>query len=298
MHVFKVLLQVSPHCIDLARYLNKNITAINSAGIGIKIEKIQDDELTEDMVMTLRNNGIDSFPALLAQGSAPYIGIEAIVDFLEGQIASRETFRGASSGSGGGAMRGHVGEFGTNPDLADFWQKELFSGIVPDRRGGIREVDADEESPEEEISRRLREYEQNVPRHRRNKETRVYEAFMESAYKRRNNRMRAPGNNDRHAIPAEDFDDNIYADTQEGRRRNRGGRRRQRRDPYPEDEDDSIDDYDAADDYDYDGDNYGRRRGRRGGGRNADAVFTGDDADMDQKMLDAWMQKNPGGDIN
>lgn len=163
---FKLIVQTSDTCLDLLRYMNKNITTINQLGVRVAVEKISKQEFDDDMVETLRKKGITRLPALIAPDGKLFIGIKRITDLFDKNLNSaRNDSRTNPSGEYGGPATG--AEMGSNPDLTDFWQAELFAG--QDRKGRhIPRKDKDEEEDEAgDIQRRLDDYRRTEPKHRR-----------------------------------------------------------------------------------------------------------------------------------
>lgn len=262
MKTFKVLVQSSSkNSIDIAYYIDENIRAINSLGIMVQMEKIAEDEMDAEMVEALRKRGITRFPALLTNDGKVVIGKDKIKDMFDRGIQGQR--RGDRLAPGGEYEGGNNSEFGSNPSMTDFWMRELYSGVGRDGKP-IPKKDQEKEEGDEtaDMERKLRDYQRNVPKHRRGGDSR-------------------------------DRDIDMGAATQQ---RRRGGRRRPEPDP-----DDNIADVcdncgqdpcDCDDVYD---------APPRGGGRQMDdsprggtAVGLSGDA-MDDKMMAAWMANNPNG---
>lgn len=167
--IFKLIVQPTETCLELLRYLDKNIGDVNSLGAGVQIEKISNDEIDEDLIETFRKKGITRLPALLAPDGHVFIGLKQVIELFEKNLNSSRT--GARAGPitdpyGGPA---NDAELGSNPDLTTFYMRELYSGC--DKRGRlIPRKDKDEGNDDEEggdIEKRLSDYRRNVPRHRR-----------------------------------------------------------------------------------------------------------------------------------
>jgi hypothetical protein len=121
---FKLIVQVSDTCIELLRYLDKNIVSVNNLGAKVQVEKIGKDEFDEDMVETLRKKGITRLPALVAPDGKLFIGLKKIMDLFEKNL--NNVRNDARTGAIGGPAED--AEMGSNPDLTDFWSRELFAG--------------------------------------------------------------------------------------------------------------------------------------------------------------------------
>lgn len=163
---FKLIVQVSDACLELLRYVNKNIGDVNKLGARVAVEKISKNEMDEDMIEMLRKKGITRLPALIAPDGKVFIGLKKIMDLFEKNLNNaRNSERvSASDGYDGPAADS---EIGSNPDLNNFWQQELYAGM--DRKGKmIPRKDKDEDEGESaDIEKRMSDYRRNVPKHRR-----------------------------------------------------------------------------------------------------------------------------------
>jgi hypothetical protein len=116
----KIILTPSKNTTALLRYIDDNIGTIKRMGVVIRFEKISKKEMTEDMLTTLRNNGITRLPAMIIPGGRRFIGVNEIIKELNSNVQSQ-----------------HITERVAMPssDVTSFWQSELFAekdgAIVP-----------------------------------------------------------------------------------------------------------------------------------------------------------------------
>lgn len=154
IRTFKLIVAPTDNCLKLCRYLVANITKINKLGVRVRIEKADLDQQTAE---SMRRQGITRLPTMISPDGKHYVGIKNIIDLFEKNIrVARDTHRFGPGNS----------EIGGNPDMAEYWSRELYSGT--DNRGyNIPRDDPDEpENENTEIERRMAMYRQNIPRHR------------------------------------------------------------------------------------------------------------------------------------
>jgi hypothetical protein len=254
--LFTVFVQPSSSCLELLRYLNKNILTVNKMGVKVQIEKLEKEDCDKEMVDALNKRGINRLPAMVASDGKTFVGLKSILDLFEKGIGSHQRDNRLN---GGGMDLDTSPEqdtsFGTNPDMANFWMTELFAGI--DKKGKhIPRKDKDEAEDEgDDIEKKMRAYERNIPKHRK-------------------------GNSERDV-------DNTMAEQQTRRRRRPAPTRRRQQDD--DEEPDNI----ASDDDESGGyDDAPRRNNRQDNPPFAPSADVGGD-DMDQKMLSAWLNNNP-----
>lgn len=143
---YKLIVQNKETCIDLLKYLDKNIVSVNRLGATVKIEKIDDGDMDDDLVETFRKNGITRLPVLIGPDGTKFIGLKRVIDLFEKNLNTHKN-QGRANPLGG-VDDGPAAEFGSNPDLGDFYMKELFSG--QDRHGAmIPRKDKDEDGVDE-----------------------------------------------------------------------------------------------------------------------------------------------------
>ena len=153
----KLFVQSSTICVQLLTYVDKVIKDVNAMGTRILVEKVDGDDT--EQLDAFRRRGIERLPALVLTDGTTRIGdakIRALIDDNLRRLRADDKFNANA-------------EFGTNTEMADFWGREMFSGV--DKKGGRvpRQDDdeADDENDAGDIARRLDTYRRNVPRHRR-----------------------------------------------------------------------------------------------------------------------------------
>lgn len=102
--------------IDILRYIAKNIEIINNMGVSIKITKIEEDTLDEDMQKKLASNGIKNFPSLVCSRDVIKTGCKNIIAMFEtnkNRLIDQQE-RDAVS----------VGSF-ENTDLAEYYAEQI-----------------------------------------------------------------------------------------------------------------------------------------------------------------------------
>jgi hypothetical protein len=166
MKTFKLIVKPSPNCIDLLRYLNKNIKSINKLGVTVRVEKISQSEFNEDMVNALKAKGITRLPTLVAPEGKIFVGLKSITDLFEKNLNNNK--RNARLTPGRGPMDPATNaEIGSNPDMSNFWMREMYAGIGKNGKPLARQ---DKDEPEDEsadIQKRIAEYQRNIPAQRR-----------------------------------------------------------------------------------------------------------------------------------
>jgi hypothetical protein len=218
---FKIFVRSTAKCLEILRYLDKNITTINAVGAKVQVEKIVSEEVDDDLLHLFRQKGISRLPALLAPDGKVFIGLKQITDVFDRNINNMANNKRFAAGGGDGGAGSYIdyeaggnAELGSNPDMTDFWMRELYSGC--DRRGRyIPRKDKDEREDEgADIERKLADYRRRVPKHRRT--DRGQERDIDMPIRGR----RAPRDDDDDA-----YDDNVAdSDDESPPRRGRGGR--------------------------------------------------------------------------
>jgi hypothetical protein len=164
VRMFKLIVQPTNNCLEVLRYLNRNIRSVNKLGIGVIIEKIDGNE---ELIEILRKRGITRLPVLLSPDGNNAIGMRQVIDLFEKGI-KRIPGRARSGAEANDEYDSSNTDFGTNPDLANFWERELYSGR--DNKGKMRpRDDPDEEITGEggDLEKKLTRYYMNTPKHRR-----------------------------------------------------------------------------------------------------------------------------------
>jgi len=158
---FKLLVKTSDNCIELLKYINKNIATVNKLGVKIRVDKLKNGEFDEDMVNMLKNKGITRLPALITSDGSVFIGLKSIIDLFEKNLnAARGRERVEPV-----AHVDVVAEMGTNPDMNAWWMRELYAGV--DKSGkAVPRKDKDEDEDNVDYDRLMREQNRRGPKHR------------------------------------------------------------------------------------------------------------------------------------
>lgn len=148
-----LIVQQSRACVKVLQYINDNIADINSLGAYVEVRRISSGD---DLIHSLRRKGITRLPALIGPDGKICIGVNNIIKLFE------KNLEGAAPTGSAPSI-----DIGTNPDMNDFWSRELYSGI--DNNGKpIPRVDKDEAEDEgRDIERRMTEYRRNIPKRHR-----------------------------------------------------------------------------------------------------------------------------------
>jgi hypothetical protein len=162
MKTCKILVRVQPSSLELLRYVDKNLSAINSRGYRISIEKLTDADFDDDFVTRLSRKGIVRLPAMIDSCGVAYVGLKQIVDVFESANADANKDRKISPELPNA-------EFGSDPLLSKYWQREMFQRDD----SGKMEPRKDDDEPQElefdrELQRKLSQYERKTPKQRRN----------------------------------------------------------------------------------------------------------------------------------
>jgi hypothetical protein len=160
MKAFRLIVKPGKNSLDILRYVSKNIAGLNRAGIRIKIEKINTSEFTEEVVNSLKKQGVNRLPVLIGPDGKTYVGINAIKRFCDGHLA-------APAARPRQAPASWAADFGTNSDLSSFWMNEMCSGT---KNGKLIPRTGDDEGVDEgrDLEQRMAEARrQPPPRQRR-----------------------------------------------------------------------------------------------------------------------------------
>jgi len=150
LKTFKLIVQPTDNCLELLRYIHKNIEDINAMDARIVIEKLGKDDIDDEMVEIFRKKGITRLPALIAPDGHTFIGIKQVISLFEKNLKAVRTNSRADPAQETNA------EMGSNPDLASFWEAEMYQGY--DQRTGkfVPRDDGDEEDDEcKDMKRKL-----------------------------------------------------------------------------------------------------------------------------------------------
>lgn len=142
----------SKNCIELLTYLVDHITDVNSMGVKIKVTKLGGSVGKEKTSKICKAAGIKRLPALLTPDKTLIVGKDKIIELINSNI-NRQKIPDA--------------DIGTNEDMADFWNRELYSGTNIDPNGKIARTDDEEETDDiGDINKKMSEYRTRQPKHR------------------------------------------------------------------------------------------------------------------------------------
>ena len=164
---FKLIVQVSDNCLDLLRYIDKNISDINSLGVRLHVEKIAKSECDDEMIENLRKHGITRLPALISPDNKIFIGIACITNLFEKNLNNIRTGQRVGPIKEGFNQSATSAEIGSNPDMTDYWMRELYSGT--DENGKLKPRDDPDEAEDEskDYEKKMRDQQKNQPKQRR-----------------------------------------------------------------------------------------------------------------------------------
>lgn len=152
----KIIVQTSDNCVQLLRYVDKNIARLNKLGVRIAVEKLSADEQNEATVQMLKKKGITRLPVLVAPDGVVFIGIKKIIELFEENLAVANT-------------AAKVEPADCPSEVADYMMGAMYAGVDP--RTGKRIPRSDKDEPEDDTSidydKRMRDYERTMPKHRR-----------------------------------------------------------------------------------------------------------------------------------
>jgi hypothetical protein len=151
----KIIVRVQEPSLKILRYIDKHIDEINGRGIKVDIEKLSEDELTEERVNQLVKKGISRLPAMVESTGRVLIGLEQIMDSFENVNPATYDERFSPLGNT------------DDPSISTYWHKELFDFDDKENKY-VPRGDADAKEDEyRDIERKMRNYEMNIPKHRR-----------------------------------------------------------------------------------------------------------------------------------
>lgn len=137
-----LLVQNSPYCVKLLKFIDHNIQLINAAGMYLKIEKVQNVSNNK----TLKQRNIKGLPALLTSEGKHYVGYSSIVELMQTKIRRPSN---------------------NDPnDIRSYWMNNMYDVDTNGKK--YPKKDADEEDDEaKDLEKKIREYNRAVPNHRK-----------------------------------------------------------------------------------------------------------------------------------
>ena len=121
--MLKIIIQSTPKCADLLRYLSKDINAINKAGFEVKIEIANQDRI--DMLAT---NNINRLPVMIAPDKSLVVGINEIMELIEKNVSSGPQQGGSHKQSNRTSQR-------PKKSVDDYLQDAIYEGVERSERG-------------------------------------------------------------------------------------------------------------------------------------------------------------------
>jgi hypothetical protein len=160
MKTAKLFVRCTENSLEILRYLNEIIVQVNEMGMKIEIEKIDNADMTDDMVHSLKRAGLRALPALAISGKAkPYIGVREIKGLFEQNLAKLNNGKRVAIDGGGGDA--------PPTELDDYWAREMTAGMKKGPKGKVEFNDNDGPVGEgQDFERKMAEYRKKIPAHR------------------------------------------------------------------------------------------------------------------------------------
>jgi hypothetical protein len=124
--MIKTIIQSTPKCADLLRYLRQNIDAINAAGYELSIEIASSERI--DM---LANNNINRLPVMIAPDKSLVVGVNEIINLIEKNITGGDQNQGQSKV--GKQRRGKVPR--SSMSVEDYLHDSIYDGVERTKSG-------------------------------------------------------------------------------------------------------------------------------------------------------------------
>lgn len=87
---FKLIVQDSDNCIELLRYINRNICDIMKMNVRIRVQKIDPKDIDEEELDYLRKKGITRLPTMVSPDGKLFIGCTQIRSLFEKNMNRRK----------------------------------------------------------------------------------------------------------------------------------------------------------------------------------------------------------------
>jgi hypothetical protein len=149
--IVKIYVTVQATSIELAKYIEKHIDEINNDGIAINIEKVPMNGADTE---SLTRKGINRLPAMEQTNGKITIGITQIINAIKGIANIAHSERHEPIGN-------------NDESISNYWRDELFKYNSETGKYEGREDSDKKEDDFGSIEKRMREYEMNMPKHRR-----------------------------------------------------------------------------------------------------------------------------------
>lgn len=149
MPEFRILVVDTPKCIKLLEYIDKHVEDIvRCTKYFVEVIKLDASDLDEETSKMLKSRGITGMPVLIAPNEKVIPGAARIMNVFDGQITTSTPL----------STRPFTADLGSNPELSNFYAKEMFTvknGALEKRSDSD---DANGEGADADIDRKMREY--------------------------------------------------------------------------------------------------------------------------------------------
>lgn len=155
---FSLVVQPTSNCITLLKYIDKNIIALNQICIKIRIEKLTEKQLDQNLRAKFKARGISMLPAMFVPRTQqpPIVGAKNIVAAIKDALTQKDNEH----------RPGNVA--GNDYGVHDYMMDQMFDR---DRNGNVAcrqdDEDDDQDRMEAERQRRMAAYQRNRPQHHR-----------------------------------------------------------------------------------------------------------------------------------
>ena len=151
---FQIYVAPTDNSLKLCKFLDANITQINTFGVFVAIERV--DGADDARAAELKKKGIVRLPAMVMPGHKPIIGYKNIREVFDENLSKLD-----DGGPAAAPKRTPV------TDVSDYWERELFSGTAKDGKK-IARTDPDEADDNgDALQASMAAYRKNTPKHRR-----------------------------------------------------------------------------------------------------------------------------------
>jgi hypothetical protein len=133
----KIIVQPTPQCIKILKYLKLNIDKINDVGFRVQVE-----ELTPKQKEMLSKSNISLLPVIITPDKKMFVGTDKIIELFERNINK-------TNGTAPAKRRSSRGGEGGGLDVSDYLCNEIYAGVERGKKGMIvpqeREKGSDED---------------------------------------------------------------------------------------------------------------------------------------------------------
>jgi hypothetical protein len=142
-----VIVQPSPNCVDVLKYIDTHIRSINALSVHIDIIRVE--PTNKSALKKLRDSGIKYLPALTNKEGKIYVGKEDIISLFE---------RNLGKGAAPPARKPMT-------DVSQYWDSIMYDD-VNGKRGKPKSVSDEREDDTKDIETKLADYRKKAPKHR------------------------------------------------------------------------------------------------------------------------------------